>query len=76
MNDQLKTLEYTQRIAIDLAIEFGPKLMVALLIMAIGFYIGRITARLSDSMLVRMGLDETLRQVLRPGCTPLSPDAI
>ena len=76
MNDQLTTLEYAQRTAIELAIQFGPKLLVALLIMPIGFYIGRMTARLSDSMLIKLGLDETLRQVLRPGCTPLSPDAI
>lgn len=64
MNDQLQTLEYAQRTAIELAIQFGPKLLVALVIMAIGFYVGRIAARLSDSVLVKLGLDETLRQVL------------
>ena len=64
MNDQLKTLEYAQRSAIELAIAFGPKLLVALLIMAAGFFVGRWVARLSGSMLTKLGLDETLRLVL------------
>ena len=44
--------------AIDLAIQFGPKLLVALLIMAAGFYVGRWVGRLADSMLAKIGLDE------------------
>lgn len=64
MNDQLQNLEHAQRTAIELAIQFGPKLLVALLIMSLGFYVGRIAGRLSDSMLIKLGLDETLRQVL------------
>jgi small conductance mechanosensitive channel len=64
MNEQLQTLEHAQQTAIDLAIQFGPKLVVALLIMAAGFYVGRWVGRMTDSMLVKLGLDETLRQLL------------
>jgi small conductance mechanosensitive channel len=64
MDEQLNTLEHAQQTAIDLAIQFGPKLVVALLILAVGYYVGRWVGRLADSMLVRLGLDETLRQLL------------
>jgi len=64
MNEQLQTLGHAQQTAIDLAIQFGPKLVVALLIMAAGFYVGRWVGRLADSMLVKLGLDEALRQLL------------
>ncbi|MBU1222719.1 MAG: mechanosensitive ion channel family protein [Gammaproteobacteria bacterium] len=64
MDEQLQTLEHAQRTAIDLAIQFGPKLVVALLILVTGYFVGRWVGRLADSMLVKMGLDETLRQLL------------
>ncbi len=64
MNEQLQTLEHAQQTAIDLAIQFGPKVVVALLIMAAGFYVGRWVGRITDPMLVKLGLDETLRQLL------------
>jgi small conductance mechanosensitive channel len=64
MDEHLQTLEHAQKTAIDLAIQFGPKLVVALLIMAAGFYIGRWVGRLADSMLVKLGLDEALRQLM------------
>jgi len=64
MDEPLQTLEHAQRTAIDLAIQFGPKVLVALLIMAAGFYVGRWAGRITDSMLVKLGLDETLRQLL------------
>ena len=64
MDEQLQTLEHAQQTAIDLAIQFGPKLLVALLIMAAGFYVGRWVGKLTDSMLVKLGLEETLRELL------------
>ena len=36
MNENLKALEHVQRTAIDLGMQFGPKLVVALLIVAAG----------------------------------------
>ena len=64
MNEQLQTLEHAQQTAIDLAIRFGPKLVVALLILAAGYFAGRWVGRLAGSMLERIGLDETLRLLL------------
>jgi small conductance mechanosensitive channel len=64
MNEHLQTLEHAQNTAIDLALQFGPRVVVALLIMAAGFYVGRWVGRMVDSMLVKLGLDETLRQLL------------
>ena len=64
MDEHLQTLEHAQNTAIDLALQFGPKVVVALLIMAAGFYVGRWVGRITDSMLVKLGLDETLRQLL------------
>lgn len=64
MNEHLQTLEHAQNTAIDLALQFGPRVVVALLIMAAGFYLGRWVGRMVDSMLVKLGLDETLRQLL------------
>jgi small conductance mechanosensitive channel len=64
MDEPLQTLEHAQKTAIDLAIQFGPRVLVALLIMAAGFYVGRWVGRITDSMLVKLGLDETLRQLL------------
>lgn len=60
MDEQLQTLEHAQQTAIDLAIQFGPKLLVALLILAAGYFAGRWVGRLANSMLLKLGLDETL----------------
>ena len=64
MDEQLDTLEHAQQTAIDLAIQFGPRLLVALLILAAGYYVGRWAGRLADSMLAKLGLDATLRLLL------------
>lgn len=64
MNDKLQTLEHVQRTAIDLAIQFGPKLLVALLIIAAGVYAGRWVSRLTDGIFGKLGLDLTLRLLL------------
>jgi small conductance mechanosensitive channel len=64
MDEHLQTLEHAQQTAIDLAIQFGPKVMVALLIMAAGFYVGRWVGTLAGSMLEKLGIEDTLRQLL------------
>lgn len=64
MDEQLQVLEHAQKSAIDLAIQFGPKLLVALLILAAGYYVGRWVGRLADSMLAKLGLDDALRLLL------------
>jgi len=64
MDEPLQTLTYARKTAIELAIQFGPKLLVALLILAAGYYVGRWVGRLADSMLAKLGLDEPLRVLL------------
>jgi small conductance mechanosensitive channel len=64
MNEQLKTIEIVQRSAIELAIQFGPRVLAALLILLIGFYVGRWAGRAGDQLLVKVGLEQTLRQTL------------
>lgn len=64
MDDQLQILEHAQKAAIDLAIQFGPKVVVALLILAAGYFAGRWVGRVADSMLTKLHLDETLRLLL------------
>jgi small conductance mechanosensitive channel len=64
MDEHLQTLEHAQRTAIDLAIQFGPKVLVALLILAAGYFAGRWIGRIADSMLAKLGLDASLRMLL------------
>lgn len=64
MDEQLQTLAYAKKTAIELAVQFGPKLLVALLILVAGYYVGRWVGKLVDSMLAKLGLDEPLRVLL------------
>ena len=64
MDEHLQILEHAQKTAIDLAIQFGPKVVVALLILAAGYFAGRWVGRVADSMLTKLHLDETLRLLL------------
>lgn len=61
---QLDALSQVQSKLIDLGIEFGPRLLSALLILAVGYYVGRWVARMLDKLLTRMDLDITIRQLL------------
>ena len=65
MNENLKAFEHVQRTAIDLGMQFGPKLVVALLIVAAGVYAGRWVSRATDGMFGKLGLDVTLRLLLK-----------
>lgn len=64
LTGQLDALSRIQGKLIDLGFEFGPRLLAAGLILAIGFYVGRWVARLLDKMLTRLELDITIRQLL------------
>ena len=65
MNENLKAFEHVQRTAIDLGMQFGPKLVVALLIVAAGVYAGGWVSRITDGMFSKLGLDVTLRLLLK-----------
>lgn len=64
IKEQLAVLEQVQSRLIDLGIEFGPRLLAAILILVAGYYAGRWVGRMLDKMLVRLELDVTVRQLL------------
>lgn len=64
MNEQFVALDQAKSTLIDLAIRFGPKLVVALLILAIGFFVGRWLGRLAERMLKKLTIDAPVRQLL------------
>ena len=64
MEEQLKSLDQVSTTAIDLAMRFGPKLLVATLILAAGFYAGRWAGRATLRGLARLELDPPVRNLL------------
>ncbi|KAF0100085.1 MAG: small conductance mechanosensitive channel [bacterium] len=64
MNDQFVVLDQARSTLIDLAIRFGPKLVVALLILVVGFFVGRWLGRLTEGMLEKLAIDAPVRQLL------------
>ena len=64
MNDSIETRQQGKTTAINLALQFGPKLVVAIVILAIGVFVGRWVGGLMNKMLVRLDLDVTVRLLL------------
>ncbi len=64
MTNQLTMLDQAQSTLVDLAIKFGPKLVVAVLFLVAGFYAGRWVARIMDRWLGRLHLEEPIRLLL------------
>jgi small conductance mechanosensitive channel len=64
MDEQLKALDQVSTTAIDLAMRFGPKLLVAILILAAGFYAGRWAGRATLRGVERFHLDPPVRNLL------------
>jgi small conductance mechanosensitive channel len=64
MTEPLSALDQAKSTLIDLGIKFGPRLVVALLILVAGFYVGRWVGGLVDRLLIRLNLDITVRQIL------------
>lgn len=64
IKEQLAALDQVQSRLIDLGIEFGPRLLAAILILVAGYYAGRWVGRMLDKVFVRLDLDVTLRQLL------------
>lgn len=64
MNEQLALLSQAKSTLIDLAIHFGPRLVVALLILALGYVVARWASGLSGRMLGKLGIDDTIRLLL------------
>jgi small conductance mechanosensitive channel len=64
MTNQLAAIEQAQATAIDLAIKFGPKLVVACLVMTVGYFVAVWAGRLTDRVLARLKMDMTVRVLL------------
>ena len=64
MNDQLDTLSHVQRELIDLAVRFGPKVLVAVAIIVAGFYAGRWAGKVADRGFNKFHLEPPVRELL------------
>jgi small conductance mechanosensitive channel len=64
MNNQLDPLAHAKDTLIDLAIRFGPKLLVAILILTAGFFVAGWVARAIGRALHRLDLEPPVRQLL------------
>lgn len=64
MVEQLEALDQVKATAIDLAMKFGPKLVVAILILLAGHMAGRWAVRASAPLIARFGLEPPVRQLL------------
>jgi small conductance mechanosensitive channel len=64
MGEQLKALDQVSATAIDLGMKFGPKALVAILIMIAGFYAGGWAARVMARALARFELDAPVRLLI------------
>jgi len=64
VNDQIQTVSNLKSTLIDLAIRFGPKLLVAILILVAGVMVARAVARWLLKMFARLELEAPVRQLL------------
>ncbi|MEO7728015.1 MAG: mechanosensitive ion channel family protein [Burkholderiales bacterium] len=64
MENQLSMLEQAKVTIVDLAIKFGPKVVVAIIILVAGVYAGRSLGRMFDKSLARFHLDPPVRLLL------------
>lgn len=64
MNIDITTLDKVKGDLIDLAIRFGPKLLVAVLIIVVGFMVAGWVARATERGLLRIELEPPVRQLI------------
>jgi small conductance mechanosensitive channel len=64
INNEIKTIDHIKTEVIDLSIKFGPKLLVAILILVAGAMIGGWLARASDRGLARLEMEPPIRLLL------------
>lgn len=64
MDDSLQSLDQVRASAIDMAVRFGPKLIVAVLILAAGYVAGSWAGRLLDRLLAKLTLEPPVRSLL------------
>ncbi|CAH2032552.1 mechanosensitive ion channel family protein [Trichlorobacter ammonificans] len=64
MQGQFDALSQAQGKVVELAVQFGPRLLVAVLVLAAGHYVGRWAGHMLDTVFIRLALDITIRQLL------------
>lgn len=64
MTNQIATLEQAKAKIVDLSIEFGPKVVTALLILAVGFFVARWVGGLVQRSLEKLNLEPPVRLLL------------
>jgi small conductance mechanosensitive channel len=64
MDANLETVAQIKSTVIDLAIKFGPKVLVALIILAVGFFVGRWVGRGTERMFKKLQLEPPIRILL------------
>jgi small conductance mechanosensitive channel len=67
MNDQIATIDQARSTLLDLAVRFGPKLLVAILILTAGFIVSRWVARWFARALARIELEPPVRVLQNMG---------
>jgi len=64
MTNQLQTLEHAKEKIIDLGIQFGPKMLAALLVMVVGFFAARWIAGIFQRWVGKLELEPPVRLLL------------
>jgi small conductance mechanosensitive channel len=64
INNEIKTIDHIKTEVIDLSIRFGPKVLVAILILVAGALIGGWLARATDRGLTRLEMEPPIRLLL------------
>jgi len=64
MDEHLKAIDQVSTTAIDLAMRFGPKVVVAILILVAGYFAGRWAGRATLAALARFHLDPPVRGLI------------
>jgi small conductance mechanosensitive channel len=64
MDEQLRAMDQIRSTLIDIGLKFGPKVLVAIIIMVAGAFVGRWLGGLMEQMLERFELEPPVRQLL------------
>jgi len=64
MDSQLQSLDQVKSSVLDMVIRFGPKLLVAVIILAAGYMVGRWMGGILERMLTRFQLEAPVRSLL------------
>jgi small conductance mechanosensitive channel len=64
MANPIETIEQVRSTAVDLALRFGPKVLAALLILAVGYFVGRWMSRWLDRALGHVEMEPPVRTLI------------